>query len=213
MINFLSSWVKNLSLALIVISILEMILPNNKTKKYIRMVMGLYVLFSIISPFVKNKNLVNFKNIDVDSYISKTEEKSNDKQGINQQSMDKRLNEIYVQELENDVTNKIKEKGYIVNQCNVDAYISENGEKNQIKKIILNISKNESKENEQEDNNALENKVVTEIQKIQKIRINTKTEQNDTNKEKENISTNDIQIIQKFLIEEYGVDEKCLKIN
>lgn len=213
MINFLSSWVKNLSLALIVISILEMILPNNKTKKYIRMVMGLYVLFSIISPFVKNKNLVNFKNIDVDSYISKTEEKSNDKQGINQQSMDKKLNEIYVQELENDVTNKIKEKGYIVNQCNVDAYISENGEKNQIKKIILNISKNESKENEQEDNNALENKVVTEIQKIQKIRINTKTEQNDTNKEKENISTNDIQIIQKFLIEEYGVDEKCLKIN
>ena len=33
MINFLSSWVKNLCLALIVVSILEMLLPNNKTKK------------------------------------------------------------------------------------------------------------------------------------------------------------------------------------
>ena len=60
MINFLSSWVKNLCLALIVVSILEMLLPNNKTKKYIKMVMGLYILFSIISPFIKNKNVLNF---------------------------------------------------------------------------------------------------------------------------------------------------------
>ena len=34
MISFLSSWVKNLCLELIVVSILEMILPNNKTKKF-----------------------------------------------------------------------------------------------------------------------------------------------------------------------------------
>ena len=56
MINFLSSWVKNLCLALIVVSILEMLLPNNKTKKYVKMVMGLYILFSIIAPFVENKD-------------------------------------------------------------------------------------------------------------------------------------------------------------
>ena len=55
MISFLSSWVKNLCLALIVVSILEMILPNNKTKKYVKMVMGMYILFSIIEPFVENK--------------------------------------------------------------------------------------------------------------------------------------------------------------
>ena len=33
MINFMNNWVKNLSLALVFVSILEMILPNNKTKK------------------------------------------------------------------------------------------------------------------------------------------------------------------------------------
>ena len=64
MINFLSSWVKNLSLALIVVSILEMILPNSKTKKYIKMVMGLYILFSIISPFIDSKNF-NLENINM----------------------------------------------------------------------------------------------------------------------------------------------------
>ena len=60
MVNFLSSWVKNLSLAIIVVSILEMLLPNNKTKKYVKMVMGLYILFSIISPFIKNSDKLNF---------------------------------------------------------------------------------------------------------------------------------------------------------
>ena len=60
MVNFLSSWVKNLSLAIIVVSILEMLLPNNKTKKYVKMVMGLYILFSIISPFIKNSYKLNF---------------------------------------------------------------------------------------------------------------------------------------------------------
>ena len=54
MVKFLSSWVKNLSFSLIVVSILEMLLPNNKTKKYVKVVMGLYILFSIISPFIEN---------------------------------------------------------------------------------------------------------------------------------------------------------------
>ena len=48
MIEFLSNWAKSLGLAIIVISILEMILPNNKTKKYVRMIFGLYIIFNII---------------------------------------------------------------------------------------------------------------------------------------------------------------------
>ena len=42
MIEFLSTWAKNLGLAIIVISILEMLLPNNRTKKYVRMIFGIY---------------------------------------------------------------------------------------------------------------------------------------------------------------------------
>ena len=60
MIGFLSSWAKSLGLAIVIVSILEMLLPNNRTKKYIRMVMGIYILFTIVSPFVKNKEIFNF---------------------------------------------------------------------------------------------------------------------------------------------------------
>ena len=34
MIEFISSWAKSLGLAIVIVSILEMLLPNNKNKKY-----------------------------------------------------------------------------------------------------------------------------------------------------------------------------------
>lgn len=65
----------------------------------------------------------------------------------------------------------------------------------------------------------MENKMVTEIQKIRKVEIDTKNseeENTDSNNEKQKetkLSKSEIQDIKKFLIEEYGVDEKCLEIN
>ena len=61
MIENLSSWAKGITLAVIVVSILEMLLPNNRTKKYIRMVLGVYVIFNIVSPLIKNKDVFNRK--------------------------------------------------------------------------------------------------------------------------------------------------------
>ena len=59
MVEFLSTWAKQLVLAVIIISILEMLLPNNKTKKYIRMIMGIYLLFTMISPLIENKEVLD----------------------------------------------------------------------------------------------------------------------------------------------------------
>ena len=55
MISFMSSWAEQIVLAVIVATIIEMILPKNKNKKYIQMVIGVYVLFNIISPIIENK--------------------------------------------------------------------------------------------------------------------------------------------------------------
>ena len=49
MIACFSEWAKNLTLAVVIVSLFEMLLPNNKTKKYIKVVMGLYILFNILS--------------------------------------------------------------------------------------------------------------------------------------------------------------------
>lgn len=227
MVTFLSSWVKNLSLALIVVSILEMILPNNKTKKYIKTIMGLYILFSIISPFIKNSNNLNLSEFNINSYAEGIVEASSN-EVVNQDSMDKRIKKIYVQELEKDITSKIKEKGYTVSNCKVDVDGIEDGN---IKNITVKLKdKNEnlnSEENYKNNKINIENVLVEEIQKV-KIQVsNNKEEQQSNNsslEEEENkneskqdsnskITKTDIQNIKNFLIEEYGVSEKCLKIN
>lgn len=211
MINFLSSWVKNLSLALIIVSILEMILPNNKTKKYVRTVMGLYILFSIISPFIENSSKINLNNIDLDSYTENTKTASSKVEEVDQTSMDNRINEIYKEELQKDITQKIEEKGYKVETCKVVAYISEKN--SEIEKITVKINGKINEENDNDvKNNTIENKIVTEIQKIQKVNIGVG--ENKENKEEEtNITKTDIKVIKDFLIKEYGVSEKCLKIS
>lgn len=222
MINFLSSWVKNLALALILVSILEMILPNNKTKKYVKMVMGLYILFSIISPFIENSNIFDLNKITLDTYNAETQTVSATDEKVDQTSMDKRLNQIYEEELEKSIFQKIEENGYEVESCNVKAHISKND--SGIEKIVLKVKKKIKKDgslNEDEERNSLESKIVTEIQKIQKVEVrvseNNKDNKDDLdesdNKETSAITKTDIKIIKDLLIKEYGVSEECLRIS
>ena len=245
MINFLSLWVKNLSLALIVVSILEMLLPNNKTKKYIKMVMGLYILFSIIAPFVNNSNVLNFNIEDVYSDYSKeiSSTSATSMEGeVNQASMDDRLNKLYKEQLESDITQKVEEKGYDVRKCKVDAHVSESDtgiesitieidgkndnteNSNNSNKTDATENSNNSKKTDATDNsndsskysknsgNTLEGKIVKEIQKIQKVKIDVSKgdDSEDTNSA---ITKTDVKMIKDFLTKEYGVSEKCLKIN
>lgn len=205
MIEFLSSWAKGLGLAIVVVSILEMILPNNKTKKYIRMVMGVYILFTIISPFIKNKQTIDVSNFEIEKYNNylSTSEKTA------QTSMDKRIEELYIDKLEKDISKKVKEQGYDILNCEVEAKLNDSEENSEISKIKLQVKKNES--NKVNDKLTLENKVVEEIQKIRPI--NTNIVEREKSNKSEKITNEDKQKIKKFLMEEYGVKEKCLEIN
>ena len=208
MIENLSSWAKGITLAVIVVSILEMLLPNNKTKKYIKVVMGLYILFNIISPFVKNDFSIQLENI-----VENSKSQTTSTEAVDQTSMDTRLKQICKEELEKDIKQKIEGQGYIVESCKVDIKIEE---KTDIEKITLKVKKenktNEEKENnkeEQEKQNDIQQKLVKEVQKIKKVQIG----ETKKNSNEQNLSTQDISNIKNFLIKEYEVNEKCLKIN
>ena len=216
MIEFLSSWAKSLGLVIIVISILEMLLPNNKTKKYVRMVFGIYIIFNIISPLVKHKDILDVSSYDLNEYIGDyTTNQTNEEQT----SVNSRIEEIYIEELEKDITKKIEDLGYQVTTCNVYATLSSQNEENYIEEIVLTVEKNEQQENTEENEQqeeTIEDKLVEEIQKIKPVnttvgKINKIDKEQDDSKQ--NISNSDIQKIKKFLKEEYGVEETCLKIN
>ena len=210
-----------------------MLLPNNKTKKYIKMVMGLYILFSIIAPFVNNSNVLNFNIEDVYSDYSKeiSSTSATSMEGeVNQASMDDRLNNLYKEQLESDITQKVEEKGYDVRKCKVDAHVSESD--TGIESITIEIDgKNDNTENSNNSNktdatensngsskysknsgNTLEDKIVKEIQKIQKVEIDV-SKGDDSEETNSAITKTDVKMIKDFLTKEYGVSEKCLKIN
>ena len=228
MIEFISSWAKSLGLAIVIVLILEMLLPNNKNKKYIRMVMGIYILFNIVSPFISNKDIFNIDDLDIEKYAMEQETSSQlTTEEVDQISMNKRIEELYIEELEKDITQKLEEQGYKVESCKVKATISDEENESGIEEIKIKVKKSENSEQQTQDSENqegnIENKIVTEIQKIKKIDTSINNENsnssttNDTNNvDNENISDvskADIQNIKKFLIEEYEVNEKCLKIN
>ena len=176
-------------------------------------------MFNIISPFIKNKDKLSSVSIDLENYT--TEQNVT----VDQTSMDKRIQDLYEKELEKDIKNKIEEQGYKVASCKVNATILENensnSEENTIQKIKLKIEKKKDIEKSNQDAKNVENKIVTEIQKIKKVNttIGNNTNNEDTNNKEtdtnnfKKITRQDIQDIKKFIIDEYGVKEKCLEIN
>ena len=231
MIEVISSWAKSLGVTIVLVSILEMILPNNKTKKYIRMVLGMFVIFNIISPFIKNKDTLSLASINIEDYYnegsSNVTEYNLDNGKLDQTSMDKRIEVLYQDELEKDIIEKVEEQGYEVGSCKVEADVLEEesigvssyDNDTGITKIQLKITgKQKSKEssnNEKQEEN-IEDKIVIGIERIKKVDVSgdgVKKHQSENEETNNKVSRNDIQNIKKFLIEEYGVSEKCLEIN
>ena len=53
MINSISSWAEQIIIAVIIGVLIEMILPKSNSKKYIKTIIGVYILYTIISPIIK----------------------------------------------------------------------------------------------------------------------------------------------------------------
>ena len=214
--NF-TNWAKAIVMAVIIVSVLEMLLPNNKTKKYVKMVMGIFILYNIISPFIKDKNLLRFEESNLQTYSS-TEVNTIE---VDQESMDRRIEELYIKEIEKDITKKVEKQGYSVISCRVKAKISKDENTTGITKIKLRVEKREIENNEEDDNGEkekeekqkeeIEDKLITTIQSIKKV--DTKVSKTENNPSKSILEKADIQNLKKFLIKEYEVNDKCLEIN
>lgn len=49
--NFISDWIKDILVLSIIISFLEILLPKGKMKKFVNFILGLLIIFVVISPF------------------------------------------------------------------------------------------------------------------------------------------------------------------
>ena len=121
MIEWISNWAESIIIAVIIATIIEIILPNGNSKKYIKVVIGVYVLFTIVSPVITKftGEAVEVSDIlDLDEYIEEAKETAkvqNTIQNNNQSS----IMEMYSSGIKDDIKAKIESKGYVVKNIDI----------------------------------------------------------------------------------------------
>ena len=201
MINWISNWAQGIIVAVIIGTIIEMVLPEGNCKKYVKVVIGIYILFSIISPVISKmtgKTLQVSDILELDKYIENVE--NNNLYGTLDKDNTNNIKEIYINSLKNDIKYKIEAKGYTVR--NVELEVQKN-EEYTLKNISIEIYKKEEKE---------EN-VQNETSKIETINIDISQNTTRDNSEKEKISENEKKKLREYISMVYEISEKNININ
>ena len=142
--EFITSWVQGIIIAVIIGSIIEMLIPNGNSKKYIKVVIGVYIVFSIVSPVISKFTGNEFKLdsiIDINKYEDKIASYEVDTKNL-ENTNNSNIKEVYILNLKKDIKAKIEDKGYIVNSIQIEI---ENTEEYKPKNIDMTISKRENK--------------------------------------------------------------------
>lgn len=205
MVRWLSSWGQGVIVAVVVSVIIEMLLPNGSSKKYVRVVIGIYILFTIISPVISSlpngKINVNdiFNTSQYEKEIAKSDENISKKI---EASNNRTIKDIYISNLEADIRSKLKEKGYEVS----DAYIKVKDDENYtIEKIDLSVYKVSKNETQTGSSNRITiNSIEIEVGKSSNI-----IEEQENNNV---INDNEKNKIKEYLSKTYDIDSANIEI-
>ncbi|HJJ09016.1 MAG: stage III sporulation protein AF [Clostridia bacterium] len=198
MISWISSWAQGIIMAVIIGAIIEMILPEGNSKKYVKIVIGVYVLFTIISPVISKitgKTIQVSDILELNKYIEETENNSKLYVTLDEDNSNN-IKDIYESSLRNDIKAKVAAKGY--NAKNIKLEI-EDDEEYTLKKIDIEIYKNMEKDK----------KDIETIQNVD-INISQKSTENDM---QEKLSEKDKRKLKDYLSGVYEIDEKNININ
>jgi stage III sporulation protein AF len=194
-INAMSTWAKSIILAVIVSTIIQMILPEGNNKKYIKTVIGLYILFTIISPIISKISGGN-STIDVSKYENYFNVESTTTASAN--VIDKNLDNTYTSSIKADIKNRMKQKGYKVNSLDANIELKNEESYGTINSLKISL--------EREENNNNSN-----IQAVNKIEIKIS---NNTNEIKQNnLTSMEKQEIKNYLSETYSIKKENIEVD
>lgn len=202
LIAFIKTWAEGIIFSVIIASIMEMIIPNGSSKRYIKVVIGIYILFVIIAPIINNfsKNTIDVSSIF--NYDLKQDAIAVSSEVLEEQNLIN-IKSMYELNLKSDIKVKLKNKGFIVD--NVELQISDD-EKYEISKIILDIREEENEDKEDKD-------VITIVENIKKVKIDLSKSEKQAIEEKSKISDKKQKIIKEYLSTTYDVKESNIFIH
>ena len=201
MIKFINSWAQGIILAVIIATIIEIIIPEGKNKKYVKTVIGLYILFTIIYPLITkiSNNKLNF-----DSIIAKTSKEVSmyDSKVANSIETSTYIENTYKNNLKEKIKGEIEEKGYTVLDFNI--YIETQNEETygQINSIVLKLQKANKEQN-----------TIKGVNKIEEINVNIKNNKTENLKKEKELTDSEIKTIKEYLNNMYSIEEERIHIN
>ena len=201
LIKFINSWAQGIILAVIIATIIEIIIPEGNNKKYVKTVIGLYILFTIIYPLITkiSNNKLNF-----DSIIAKTSKEVSmyDSKIANSIETNTYIENTYKNNLKEKIKEKIEEKGYTVLDFNL--YIETQNEETygQINSIVLKLQKSNKEQN-----------TIKGVNKIEEIDVNIKNNKTENIKKEKELTDSEIKSIKEYLNNMYSIEEERIHIN
>lgn len=212
MIEWISNWAEAIIIAVIIGTIIEMILPEGNSKKYIKVVIGIYVLFTIVSPIITKftgEDIEVSDILDLEEYIEKTKESSKIENSVSNTN-ENSIMEIYKSRLKDDMTAKINSKGYSVSSIDIEISDDENYS---ILKVTLAVNKTEE---EEDKNTSKKDENILEVNEIEKVEINIQNNEitNEIAETEENeITKSEKKELKEYISGVYEVSEDNITIN
>lgn len=195
-----------------------MILPEGNNKKYIKVVIGIYVLFTIVSPVItklSGKEIKVSEILDLNEYIQEVEASSKMKESVENENAGNITN-IYVNGIKEDMKAKIEAKGYVIN--NIELQIG-NYDTYEIAEVKLDIVTNK---NSYQENDANKTNEVEQVQQVEKVKVDIlnneieeeKQEKQESSRNQENkLNITQKQEIKEYLSSTYGISMNNISIN
>lgn len=113
MINKINGWAQGIIIAIIIGIVITMILPESKNKKYIKVIIGIYVLFCIINPVVGNSITLDEKILE--KYLNMQSNLTN-----TNSNYDENVKTIFIENTKKAIKQQLNSKKYDSNNISVE---------------------------------------------------------------------------------------------
>ena len=172
MIKFINSWAQGIILAVIIATIIEIILPEGKNKKYVKTVIGVYILFTIIYPLI-NK----FTKTNINTLIENTTKQMSTYQENNSLKIDtdKYIESTYKKKIEEDIRKRANEKNLNITLLNVYIETEDENRYGMLNSLVMKVEKNETSKKNNDVNQIKEINISKNVQNNEIIENKDKT--------------------------------------
>lgn len=180
MIKFMKNWCEGIIVGVMISLIIELIIPEGNNKKYVKVISGIFIIFTVLNPIFQNLNFDFEKTFD-ELFDNSSVETSTVDVYVNNEMKD-----VYILGIENDIKEFLKGNGYKVEKVNIKLDLNyeeiisleikikdfENIEDIEIQNIVISDDKENIDKNKVEDEELKKIKnVISEEYKIEEGKI------------------------------------------